>query len=133
MPRWKNVFGAQVKDWKRKKDEQGGERKANDHFCHSKHSLIFYLPFFSPKPSFCLLCLNELRIILAKIKENEEWNWGVLLKVNIRLKTWRNLNHREREREHTFSGFPMIVETALVSSEKMGSVSTPSRLTLVEM
>ena len=41
---------------------------------------------------------------------------------------------KEKERgRHTLSGFPMIEETAVVASEKMGSVSTPSKLTLVEM
>jgi hypothetical protein len=39
----------------------------------------------------------------------------------------------KRDRDCTFSGLPMMVETALVASEKIGSVSTPSRLTLVEM
>lgn len=34
---------------------------------------------------------------------------------------------------HTFLGLPMIVETAVVASEKMGSVSTPSKLRLVVM
>lgn len=33
----------------------------------------------------------------------------------------------------TFSGLPMIVETAVVASEKTGLVSTPSRLRLVVM
>lgn len=37
-----------------------------------------------------------------------------------------------RERELTLSGFPVMAEMALVVSEKMGSMSTPSRLTLVE-
>ncbi|GAU13898.1 hypothetical protein TSUD_262250 [Trifolium subterraneum] len=38
----------------------------------------------------------------------------------------------ERERESTASGFPMIVATVEVASDKMEEVSTPSRLTLVE-
>lgn len=42
-------------------------------------------------------------------------------------------NMIQREREITFSGFPIILETALVASEKMESVSTPSRFTLVEI
>lgn len=37
-----------------------------------------------------------------------------------------------KEKIHTFSGFPMIEETALVASEKKSEVSTPSRLTFVE-
>jgi hypothetical protein len=40
---------------------------------------------------------------------------------------------RERERERTASGLPMILATVEVASERMEEVSTPSRLTLVEM
>lgn len=40
---------------------------------------------------------------------------------------------RDRERESTFSGLPMMEATALVTSEKIGSALMPSRLTFVEI
>lgn len=40
---------------------------------------------------------------------------------------------KSRWGENTFSGLPMILATEEVASERMEEVSTPSRLTLVEM
>lgn len=60
--------------------------------------------------------------------------WKMVIKDHYNKVYLKNIEKERREMEgKTFSGLPMIVETAVVASEKMGSVSTPSKLRLVVM